>query len=68
MRIHLMAVEAVITNEIEQGCTQREIARTYALALRSDYETDWGAVNAAIIERWSMAGLQRIKTAAWDGK
>ena len=47
--------------------TQRDIASTYGLALRSSAETDWAKVNAAIIERWSVSGLERIKKAAWAG-
>lgn len=61
-------VEWVIENEIAQGCNQNQIAKTYALALRSSYETDWARVNAAIIERWSKSGLLRIKNMAWSGK
>ena len=58
----------VIQNEINQGLTQQDVAQTYALGLRSDAETDWGKVNASIIERWSRAGLERIKEAAWSGR
>jgi hypothetical protein len=47
---------------------QRDIASTYGLALRSLCETDWAKVNAAIVERWSVAGLMQIKEAAWAGK
>lgn len=64
----IMAVEMVIENEIKRKCTQRQIAMTYALALRSSYPTDWKKVNDMIIERWSVAGLIRIKELAWSGK
>ncbi|SFH98228.1 hypothetical protein SAMN05421753_104218 [Planctomicrobium piriforme] len=64
----LMAVEMVIENEIKQGCNQRQIAQTYALALRSSWPTDWAKVNAMIVQRWSSAGLNRIKNMAWSGK
>ncbi len=49
---------------------QRDVAQTYALAMRSDEAgtMDWGAVNRAIIERWSKSGLIRIKTMAHSGK
>jgi hypothetical protein len=60
-------VESVIENEIKQGCNQKQIAQTYALALRSSWPTDWAKVNAMIIEKWSKAGLQRIKKMAWNG-
>lgn len=48
--------------------TQRDIASMYGLALRSSWETDWAKVNAAIVERWSRSGLERIKEAARAGK
>jgi hypothetical protein len=62
----IACVEATIENEIRQGCNQRQIAQTYALALRSDWPTDWARVNAAIAERWPKA-LDRIKKQAWSG-
>jgi hypothetical protein len=68
VQIDLMAVESVIENEIAQKCNQRQIAQTYALALRSTWPTDWAAVNNMIIARWSKSGLERIKTMAWSGK
>lgn len=61
-------VEALIEKEIAQGLNQKQIAQTYALALRSSYPTDWARVNKAILGRWSPAGLQRIKSLAWSGK
>ena len=67
-RMELEAVEATIENEIRQGFTQRQIAQTYALALRSSWPTNWEMVNKAIIGRWSIAGLNRIKKMAWSGK
>lgn len=47
---------------------QKQIAQTYALALRSTWPTDWAKVNKAIMERWSFSGLNRIKNMAWSGK
>lgn len=67
-RMELQCVEMVIENEIEQGCTQNQIAQTYALGLRSSWPTDWKRVNQAIIKRWSVSGLNRIKKLAWSGK
>lgn len=64
----IAAVEMVIENEIKQGLTQKQIAMTYALALRSSWPTDWKRVNEAIIKRWSFAGLNRIKNLAHSGK
>lgn len=63
--MELAACEMVIENEIEQGCTQAEIANTYALALVSSWPTDWKRVNEAIMKRWSETGLIRVKTWAW---
>lgn len=64
---HLMCVEDVIENEIKQGATQRDVAKTYALGLRSSWPTDWKRVNEAIRARWPK-GLNRIKEMAWSGK
>lgn len=49
---------------------ERDIAQTYRLCMESDERTriDWGKVNRAIIERWSMTALKRIKTQAHSGK
>lgn len=44
---------------------QPDIALTYAMAIRSSDPTDWKKVNAAIVARWSISGLERIKTRAW---
>ncbi len=68
MTFEITCVESVIDNEIKQGCNQRQIAQTYALALRSSWPTDWKRVNTAIIERWSLSGLKRIKEMAHSGK
>jgi hypothetical protein len=65
--MELMCVESVIENEIAQGCTQRQVAQTYALGLRSTWKTDWKRVNEAILARWPK-GLNRIKEMAWSGK
>ena len=66
--IEIACVESVIENEIAQGCTQKQIAQTYAIGLRSSWPTDWKRVNEAIIKRWSFSGLNRIKNLAWSGK
>lgn len=51
-----------LLREIEDRRLKRkDIGMTYALAMRSSEPTDWAAVNAAIIARWSMAGLIYIK-------
>ena len=66
MSFELAAVESVIENEIAQGLSQRQVAQSYALALRSSWPTDWKRVNAAIVKRWPK-GLHRIKKMAHDG-
>lgn len=66
--IELQDVETVIQTEIEAGMTQKSIAKTYALGLRSSWPTDWPEVNKMIIKRWSVSGLERIKKMAWSGK
>lgn len=44
---------------------QSDIAKTYALAIKSDEKIDWSAINQAIITRWSRSGLNRVKQMAW---
>jgi hypothetical protein len=63
----IACVEQTIENEIKQGLTQKQIAQTYALAIRSSWPTDWAKVNAMIVERWSAKALERIKKMAWSG-
>ncbi len=64
---HIMFAEQVIENEIAQGATQIDVAKTYALALRSSHPTDWARVNVAIRNRWPK-GLDRVRQLAWSGK
>jgi hypothetical protein len=63
----IACVEMVIENELTQGCSQKQIAQTYALALRSSWPTDWAKVNGMIIKKWSANALERIKKMAWSG-
>lgn len=67
MRAEIMCVESVIESEIANGLNQKDIAQTYALALRSSWPTDWKRVNEAILKRWPK-GLNRIKEMAHSGK
>ena len=65
MRIELINPEQILLEEVnDQRLHQRDVAATYALAM-STPGVDWKRVNKAIIERWSLAGLQRVKTMAW---
>jgi len=66
--VEFTCVELAVEDEITQGCTRQSVAKTYALALRSSWPTDWQRVNAAIVARWSEVGLERIKRLAWSGK
>ena len=69
-RINMVCCTEVICDEIAKGLTQRDIALSYALAIKSQAQEadrpDWGRINRAIVDRWSMAGLERIKKAAFD--
>ena len=69
MNIELACCTSTLLSEIEHKELKRnDIAKTYALALRSSETTDWAKVNAAIIKRWSRSGLVFIKESAWSGK
>lgn len=66
MNIELIDPEGTIENEIKQGGTQTDIAKTYYFAIKSSVNVDWKRINKAIIERWSISGLNRVKTMAWN--
>ena len=72
MTKHLVCCESVILNEIKQGLNQKQIAQTYRLAIEANKlygePVNWSTINDAIISRWSLKGLERIKTMAWSGK
>lgn len=64
--IELAQCTATLLQEIgDKRFTQADVAKTYALAIMSSEATDWTAVNQAIRKRWSLAGLERVKLAAW---
>ena len=66
--IELACCTSVLLREIaDRQSTQKDIAKTYAMALRSSETTDWAAVNYAILQRWKPSGLVRIKEWAWQG-
>jgi len=52
----------------DQRMTQRDIALSYALALNTPDDVDWPTVNQAIIARWSLSGLKRVKDMAWRAR
>ena len=66
MRFELTDTTNTLLREIEDPAMRRkDVAQTYALALRSSWPTDWGKVNRAILARWSRSALDWIKTRAW---
>ena len=66
LRVELCACTATLLSEIAcQGCKRNDVATTYALAILSSEATDWKAVGAAIIARWSRSALGYIKKRAW---
>jgi threonine synthase len=65
-QFELTNVSQTILAEIaDQKFKQRHVATTYALAIKSPEPIRWEEINQAIINRWSVAGLERIKTMAW---
>lgn len=68
-QINLVCCTQVILNEIAQGISQKSVALSYAMAIKSEAqgadEPDWPAINQAVIARWSRAGLIRVKNRAW---
>ena len=68
LQINLLYCTQVICDEIAQGLRQMDIAMTYAMAIKSEAQRadlpDWQKINEAIIARWSMSGLERIKARA----
>jgi len=66
---YLVCCTSTLLAEIGNGATQKQLAATYALAMRSEAagadKTDWSCVNRAIVKRWSMSGLVRVKDMAW---
>lgn len=71
LRMELIDCQQTLLDEIAMpDCKRRDIAMTYALALKSSERdsVDWPKVNAAIIARWSRSGLGWIKDKAWSGK
>ena len=69
MKIELCCCEDTILTEIaHKEFKQRDIAKTYWFCLQSKEKINWGKINRAIIDRWSVAGLDRIKKMAWSGK
>lgn len=68
-QINLVCCTDVILQDIATPqARQKHVAVTYAMAIKSEVQgadtPDWKAINAAILKRWKMSGLQRIKRRA----
>jgi hypothetical protein len=52
----------------ERAAAEEAEAHQYALLLHQRHltDTDWQAINARIITKWSVTALKRIKKRAWD--
>jgi hypothetical protein len=70
-QVNLVCCTEVLLQDIRaKEATQKDIALTYAMAIKSasqgDDRPDWPTINRAILDRWSMSGLERIKKRAFD--
>jgi len=49
--------------------TRKGVGLTYAMAMRSEAakadKPDWKAINAAIMAKWGVRGLEAVKRRAW---
>ncbi len=70
-QINLVCCTQVILQDLTvPKITQKDVAITYAMAIKSAAQKadapDWKTINEAIIAKWSMSGLERIKKRAFD--
>lgn len=70
LTFYLVCCTQVICNEVaHKEITQRDVALSYAMALKSEAQgadkPDWKQINEAIIARWGKDGLTRVKNRAW---
>ena len=66
MYVEMVDVEGQLLREIaDKRMTRDDVKLTYAFAIRQADEVDFAKVNAAILDRWSMAALRYIKDGAW---
>lgn len=67
--MHLADCTNTLLREIaDKSMKRKDIASTYGLSIHAERygeKVDWSAVNKAIIERWSVFGLNWIKKEAW---
>jgi hypothetical protein len=69
MNLYMIDCTGTIIRAVEAGLPQKEIGWDYGQAMRSEAagvdNPDWSAINGAILKRWKMSGLERIKKIAW---
>ncbi len=68
MQVDLVDPEEQLLYEIADSRMKRtDVALSYAFAIRqrATDNPDFRKINKAIIERWSMSGLEWIKNRAW---
>lgn len=69
LELEIYNAEATLLYQIAATEARRvDVAKTYAMALRSPEKTDWSIVNRAIVDRWSLYALRWIKRLAYSGK
>jgi len=71
VQINLVCCTDVIIQDVAaKQATKKDIALTYAMAIKSQAQgadlPDWSKINGAILARWKMSGLERIKKRAFD--
>lgn len=59
-----MTTDEAVTR-LETCANQTHAAIIYARALRDPFGIKWVALDRAILTRWSMSGLKRVKAQAW---
>ena len=57
----------MIFTVIERARRRDDVVEAYAKELAADFykRHEWGRINAAIVDKWSEAGLRYIKRRAW---
>lgn len=68
-QINLVCCDLVMCNEIEKGVALKDVALTFAMALKSEAQgadkPDWGKIADAAIARWGIKGWNRLKERGW---
>lgn len=64
--LELSDPQGFILGEVaDKRMKRKDVALSYALCIKSTQQVDFAAINAAIINRWSVSGLVFIKERAW---